>query len=698
MTKRLLKWTKRLVLLLLVLGLAAFLIFGFMFFWPWEGKIDNVMELVPYDVEFVLRGDYEDFEDLEWLDKNVTENPLHPTVKAWTTGKRRELPPNVPTLPTIRESLEDIESQINRQIPLDAEWATFGVVKDILRGETVVAGNFCRGAKPAAGPPSWQEILLLTRVSWRSKFVSGLRFGFVRNNLGPNLKAEELEGNVFKLTFPNVPVRPLRERSTCGDGFVIPEDNIWYLYRIKDVIALSNSESLVMKVAALGEGSAMGSESFLDRPGFSVDASDTGVRAAIDMTPLHRYLIRATEEFPAMRPVLNVLRPKGLLKLTGGLDLSTYSVLRGEANLEIKPTEIQEAYDSVYRLTPRPVREGIADMVPAKDTFAIAFLRTNPKFLMKTIYRELSPADRRLWEENLRRMDGGYRSLDEFFRDLADYMGETATVAVGRLSEVFNKIDYSDWYSDEVDPFPAVAILADVRPGITLDEVTEFLKAKLPLLGVDKNLKEETYKGFTYGWGQLEIQVMDYKLFEPCFIAVQGQVILASNRKYLHQILDTIKGETEPLSKDERFRTTMAALPDRGQIGVFLDLEKFTRIPKDTNPGSQPRGYLWDERNNWVRKNKDPRSEAIAFREREARALPRNPTRAQEDDLEKRVAQFVEAHQAQYADFLNEYRIELGELRRFGAFAAVLSASGNDLRLETVVQLRDAEEWLDWQR
>ena len=698
MIRRILKWTKRLVLVLLVLALLAFLVFGFLFFWPWEGEIDDVMALVPYDVEFVLRGNYEDFESLDWLDRNVMEDPVHPLVAAWVKGRRRELPANVTSLPALRESLHEIEEQINSQIPLNAEWATFGIEKDILRGESVVAGNFCRGAKPKDGPPSWQEILLLTRVSWRSKFVSGLRHGFIRNNLGPNMQAEELEGGVIRLTFPNMPVRPLRERSTCGEGFVIPPDNIWYLYRVKDVLALSNHESLIMKVAALGEGTAIGTESFLDRPGFSVERSPTGLQAAVDLTPLQKYLIRTTEEYPVIKPVLNLLRPSGLQKLTGGLDFSTYSLIRSEARIEVKASDHQESFDNVYSLSPRPVRKGIADMVPAEDTFAVAFLRTKPQFLFQTIYNELSPEDKRLWQDNLRTLEGGYKSLDDFFREFAGYMGESATVAVGRLTHVFDKTEYTEWYSDELDPFLGVAILAEMHPGITLEETTEFLKSKMPLLGIGENLKLETYKGFTFGWGELKFKVMDYKLLEPCFIAVQGQVIVASNRQYLRQIIDTIKGDAKPLSKNERFRTTMASLPERGQLGAFLDIEKLTRIPKDLNPGSQPRGYLWDNRNKHVRKHHDNTAEINAFRAKLERALPRNPSIAEEDELDERVAQFDEQHRARYSDFVRAYHAKLSELRRFGAFAVVLNAVGNELRLETLVQLREAEDWLEWQR
>ncbi|MGI9539343.1 MAG: hypothetical protein ACR2N6_04260, partial [Miltoncostaeaceae bacterium] len=70
MRTRLLKWSRRLlyvVLALVVIGVAGFTWFCY---WPLEGKVDDLLTIVPENAEFVIRGDWEDIEQTGWIQEN----------------------------------------------------------------------------------------------------------------------------------------------------------------------------------------------------------------------------------------------------------------------------------------------------------------------------------------------------------------------------------------------------------------------------------------------------------------------------------------------------------------------------------------------------------------------------------------------------------------------------------------------------
>ncbi|MDF1702904.1 MAG: hypothetical protein P1V36_17280, partial [Planctomycetota bacterium] len=78
MRQRLLKYLKRLLILLVILAVIGVAVFTWLFYWPLEGTVDDVLTLVPEDVEFVLRADYDDLKATGWVQENVLDDPLHP--------------------------------------------------------------------------------------------------------------------------------------------------------------------------------------------------------------------------------------------------------------------------------------------------------------------------------------------------------------------------------------------------------------------------------------------------------------------------------------------------------------------------------------------------------------------------------------------------------------------------------------------
>jgi len=695
--QRLLKYLKRLLIVAILLGGIGLGVFSWLCYWPLEGGVDDLLELVPEDVEFVVRGDYDDLLSTGWMQANVLEDPLHPLL-ADQAGE---------VLEQVKAQMADIEGQINANIPLD--FAKFHVVEDVLAGETCISGNWCRGFGPDRGPPSWQEILIMTRVSWKTRCVSALKHSFIRDRLGPRLKVSAESDEIYRLTFPFMPVRPERLRQGCGDGFIIPPRNQWYLRRVKDVLAISNSKRLIRSVADLAESNGS-SRSFASRPGFEIERQPGRITAAVNVDPLHGYLRRAFNYYPGLKPIRRFLPPQTLEKLSGSISLKGRDILEGGARISYVGQRAPEVQRNVYALAERAVREGISELVPAKDTFAVLSLRVEPQYLLSSIVKDmLEPGDRRLWEENLSTMEGGFDSLDDFFADLSTRIGTEAMVALGRLSTTFDNVNATGFWDEAPDPMPALAVMVRIKEGANPGELEQYLASKIPLLGFSREMERIKYKSFTYMRAQLREKLLDYQLVSPCFLLANNYLILTTSEAYMRQIVETIADPDVPaLESDETFRVTMAPLAARGHVGLFLDLEKLSRVPptsrpEDSPPGSHSRGFLWDYRNPWVINNKDPRTEAIRFRsELEARYRKTNGnrplSRQQQDEIEKQVDAHLEQWYDLYPRFEEEWRKQLEGLRRLRGFGLVLGATDTDIDAKFALVFRETEGWIHWGR
>jgi len=688
--QRLLKYLKRLLIVLLVLGALGVAAFTWFCYWPLEGEVDDLLNLVPEDVEFVLRGNYEDIEATGWIQENVIDNPLHPDMRR----------PVEEGLEEARVQMAEIERQINANIPSLFDSLHFNVEEDVLKGEMIAAGRFCRGPGPDQGGPKWQEILILKRVSMKTRCVAALKHRFIREGLGPNLQASSEADDVFKLVFPNVPPLTVRERSGCGDGFVIPPQNVWYLRRVKDVIAVSNSERLVRAVAGLAE-SGDGTGSFGARPGFDVEAQSGKIVAAINIEPLHSYLKRIFTYWPDLKPIRSFLEPAALKKLSGSISLEGTDLLEGSAQITTTPAQARELWQNVYSLPERSMREGIAQMVPAKDTFAVLSLRCDPEYLLTTLYNDmLTAADRRLWNQNLKSTE--YDTVEDFFRDLATRISDEAMIALSRLSVEFDNIHPKEFFDETIDPRPGLAVMVRIKEGANQDELDAYLAEKVPLLGMSKELVKVEYRGFKYSRAELVAKTLDYALVSPCFILARDHLILTNNEGYMRQILDAVSdAKTPTLAEDETYQVTMARLASRGHIGLFADMEKLTRIPEDVEndrgaPGT--RGLLWDRRNLWVRANKDGRAEAIRYRHELQKRYPRRLSPQQEDAIEDKVDAHMESWRESYSQFTEEWRRQLDGLRRIRGLGLVIGARGETLDVDFATVLRQGERWLRWQR
>lgn|GEM_PF-4102273 len=695
----LLRLLRRLLILALVLGVLGLAAYSWLCYWPLEGGQERVEDLVPGSAEFLVRTTWTELEETGFLQKNLRDDPVAPPLRSLFEDHLR------PLLAQIAAQ----EAQVNAQIPLGL--VSVSLQDDLFPGEILAAGRWCRDLGPPH-PPSWREVLVLLRVSWKVRAaVAALEHGFVRDRVrsqsGLDITPSD-EPGVLKVVLPGVRVSDPRSRSLCGEGFVIPPENVVYLARVRDVVLAGNSLSLIAKAVDLGRSGA-GGEPFSSRPGFHLDAPRGSLAAAMDLSTLQPYLTKLLDWGGNQSRLFKYFMGiEALDRMNGYLALGSPDMLAGRSTIRLNTRGLSDTVQENYAREPLDLRGGLPAFLPASDTFALVQLRADPMHLLNAVYDGvLSPSERRLWADNLRE-SGLYPTLDAFLRDIARHLGDSFALAAGRLSTLYDAARYPTFDSNNDKERPhnaemAMAVLVTLRQGAKPAEVDEFLAQRVHLLGFSKEIEAVTYKGFTYRRLKFERgqQLAELQLYRPAYLLVQDKLLLASHEDYFRRILDTFaEPETfPPLSNDATFRVTMEALPDKGHLALFVDLEKLTRVPQapvgsgaEVDPAGGPRGFLWDRRNWWAWTEKDPRQKAIQLREEITHRYGSTPLTAQQDEaVENEVQLRKEAWKEQYPQFLEEYRRELLGYRRMRSAGLVLLARGDVLQAEVVGLLRPGE-------
>ncbi len=707
---------RRLLLILLVVGIVLLAAFTWIAYWPLEGSVESVAGLVPGDVDAVFRTSWQGVKETGWLQENVIEAPIVPQLSDFAEQLRlafervrKAQEAGVPArdpeamrrggddLGSAIEMMLQNEKQINDQIPLGI--TTFSFEDDVLGDELVFAQRFCAGADPRQGPPTWREFLLLTRVSWKAKFVSALKHGFVRNNLDPNLKVEAVGDGIFKFTLLNVPVMTPRQRQ-CGDGTLRPPNNTFYLTRVKDVLGISNSPTLIGQVADLGAFPDSG-RSYLDRPHVELDLDRGAVAASMDVQPIENYLVRALETYGRPYTILRrYLTVTALHRLNGAMLLPSRDQVLAHARIRYHPAQLGPGVGEVYALQPEAPGSAVAGLVPQEDTFAALLLRTQPGQLLSGIFQDiLTPAQQQLWRDNLRRM-GRYEDIEDFFGEFAAKLSNTAGIAMARMSDPYDTLDYPGFWVDDPEQYPspgfgAIAMMVHLNRDTSPAELDQYLAERVPLLGGSPELEKVEYRGLTYTRIGLQMEAADFAHVSPAWILAQEHFIFASNETYFRKILDTIVDPRAhpPLKESVAFRAAMDKLPSKVHVALFVDLERLFRVPPSTEPGEQPRGFLWDGRNDWVNANHNPSLAAADYRRRreaEIRQRTNSPvlTMQQEVELDKEVGRHLDEHMEHYRDFIEEYRLELARYGRLRALGLGILASRDILTADLAVLFR----------
>ena len=702
MRKRLLKYLRRFLIVVVALGLIGLIGFTWICYWPLEGDVSDLSQLIPEQAEFVLRGSYEEIKASGWIQHNVFEHPLYGPLEEFAEGTGA---PGEPSWPQIQRQLEDLNKQINDSIPLGI--VDFDIERDVLAGEVTIAGAWCEGSKPPQ-PPGWQELLLLKRLTWkpRAGLAAALGNGWIRDMAlqGPRPpKFEAIEGDIYKVTVPDIPVRSQIERSGCGRGFVMPPDNEWYVTRVRDVVAISNSPAMMKEVARLAEKADNHAEGFRARDWFEIEPESDRVIAAIDTEPLHQYLVRLLESLGDRRKLLNrYLLPRSFERMNGRLDLGDENQLVGEAQVLLRSDVVGDnpELEALYRLPMAPLTEdGLEQFVPAEDTWLSGTVRSRPMYFFSAVLDMLTVNERQLLNDNLRaaadEQGQRYNKVEDVLEELAPRLGDTAWFAVGRLSNVFDKIEYPDWYATEDDPYVPFAFMMKIREGANLQEVDDFLRGKAPLMGLKKDMERRTHAGIPYTRLFLEKTTRDFVHVKPCYYLAQDRFIFSNNEDYFKGVLETIADPELSLARSERYRVAMGKVDARGHLGIYIDLGNALAVPPDSRPGSQPRGILWDIRNQHVTDTVKERERSMAklkeLQDAFQRTRGRRPNEQEMEGLFDDRDAYMASWRQTYPRMIEDYRKQLASLDRLKALALSVGAFEGELNFRLVVGLKDPE-------
>jgi hypothetical protein len=561
--RRPLRWLLRVAIALGVLLAISVGTFWWLAHSPFEGRVDQVVDLVPADVEFVYRGSWADLRERGWVQRHLVDDPVVGGLESLrdlreTSGIRRVEEQVDAGLPGIVRTL--------RKLVFGAD--DFRVERDLLAGDVVAAGRWCGGGSPAKGPPRWRELLVLTRVTGQVRFaVAAMRHEFVASRAlppGSDVEITRTPEGWLRVQSRDPRLRSPR-RETCEGGSEMAPVDVWWVVRVKDVLAVTNSEDLARRTADVATG---GGERAVDRPGFALPEAPGGVSAFVDLERLRSYFERffseteGTQRFSAFLGKFVAI--DSLDRATARLvPLPTGEGVLATAEVEYSPERLRpfRDVDATYSLTPRPMDEGIASIVPAKDTIGVAVLTTPPAALFRALYGLIPADDRRLVEDRVREIgakrraegDSGYENVGEFLDELASQLTTHTGVAISRVSKVMDAAKYDAWYPvDEPAPSPACTVLVGIPPGRSAEEVDRFLSDRVAALGLlppervpfrgDPNV---TYARLPLriptGDGSSGVTPADFALYQPAYFVGNGWLVLSTREEYLEQVISILR-------------------------------------------------------------------------------------------------------------------------------------------------------------
>ncbi|MEZ5964668.1 MAG: hypothetical protein R3F56_12535 [Planctomycetota bacterium] len=417
--KKLLKVTAIVALVLVTIGLLFVVAFIFN---PFEGKVNDLRDVVPRAVDFFLRK-----EDLK------ADFVRFPTAKFWPEFEQSTAWDKIRRGPTYRGldqalQLDKTLAQVREAVDQVARDTPLDLMRDVLGQEIEVAGSLTTPVEAS----TW---CLYARVGWRVKVAFGVAgYGFVRNQFQAQGVVLETDGDLLKVSLRGNP-RPL------------------YTARHLDCVMLGNDRALVENSLRLARG-----ESNADTLGGSSDYRD-GVDGRL----------RAFEEaakIPGRANALEVyLRPEQVFAVTGWdrgwpnpnhpdsmnqrvlaafVSLAGWRFASGAfvfepdslavlARVMLNQNEHTPFQAEFFRTEAQRRQEWLdpfLTMVP-DDTCALAAMRMPAGPFLRQMYRALDNDLRTLFEDVIKRT-GVYKSVD-------DLLGQLELAFLPRTGFVFRK-------------------------------------------------------------------------------------------------------------------------------------------------------------------------------------------------------------------------------------------------------------------
>jgi hypothetical protein len=324
------------------------------------------------------------------------------------------------------------------------------------------------------------------------------------------------------------------------------------------------------------------------------------------------------------------------------------------------------------RLFDAPARTGaetddLAALVPDAETFAFLEVRVAPEALIPSL---LAPdaAGRALWDANLERAWPGH-GLDE----LATGLGLTgrAGVALRRRPGVFDAWRPTSFFDAAEGPEtkrpeterPAALLfvlpLAPAAKAAERDAAFERLAAALGAAATPAEHRGVRYRAH-------EPLARGLSPLPPVALAIlDDHLLVSTSEAALKDALDTARDpDSHPPLASRAARADALAYAGGGRgaaASLWIDVSELTRTPD--GGGERGGGYLWDLRQAWIQREKDPQAAARSYRTERLAALreksARAPTEEEAAALEQEVETFVDAWTARYPEFVAEYRRRL---------------------------------------
>ncbi|MHC4470106.1 MAG: hypothetical protein ACYS99_04005 [Planctomycetota bacterium] len=663
------KWARRGAYFCLFL-LALYLLFWWAFFNPLEGSVDRLDQMIPADVRYVVHGPWGKLREAELL-------------RAILRGQfRGDVERALELEDYFYRPVREIEARVNENLP--GILGTFSILEDVAGREVVVAGVLSGAGEELKERALNSPWLVLTRISFKARFMEVLKYDFVRDKI-PNLLSYR--------DYYEYDVGPENIREGAPE-----EARFYYFSRIKDVLVLANDRELMEKTVRLalaGEGT----EDTLDRNywyywdlGQLPQEPGLNLWGRVAQTDLD---LEGGLEEPGrppegeLRDFVRGLFPVALTtSLTLGLGVEGESTIPLSGAIRMAESQTRETLpDHLVGFHRRegeplePVVTHLASQIPLDRTFAFVWLKMEPRDFLLTFFNALDPATRELFfgEGDER---GGAWSAERMASQVGDWFEEGVGLTWARLPEA-DEINLDTWDGGVPHPYPATTVFFKVKERLDPDDLIAFFEKNRERFGFEVPDEKPAATGRLFLLRQKVTQ--DLKLMKPAFAILDHEFVFSSNLGQLSRVLEAVAGKRKALAGGESFKAALGRVHEKGNCFAFIDVEK-------------QRPYLLDQR--WAWAFDETYFDAKAFRKDVVIRLNREhgdwSTRKINDEADVEVERRVRDRQDfEFPEAVQRYKDRMFWYEPFQWVALSMSVSGDTasqkMEVKGAIRLTSAE-------
>jgi hypothetical protein len=553
------KWARRGAYLFLFL-LALYLLFWWALFNPLEGSVDRLDKLLPSEVRYLVHGPWGELRRTEFLRAHVFESSI-----------RGEAERALELEEYFYRPIRQVEARVNENLP--GFLGSFSILEDLAGREVAVAGVLSGEGEEVSDKLLNSPWVVLTRISFKSRFVDVLKYEFVRDQI-PNLRSSR---DYYEY---DVGEENIREGA--------PEEaRFYYFSRVKDVLVLANDRELIemtVRLALAGDGT----EDTLDRNywyywdlGGLPQEPGVTVWGRVAQTDLD--LDGGLEE-PGrppegeVRDFLRGLFPVALTtSLTLGLEVVDDDALGLSGAIRMAESQTRETlpehlvgFHRRAGVEVEPAVTALASQVPLDRTFAFVWLKMMPRDFLLTVFKALDPGTRELFFGQGDPKDRDWNA-ERMASQVGDWFEEGVGIAFARLPDV-DDIDLDTWDGGVPHPYPATTVFFKVKERLDPGDLVAFFEKNRERFGFEAPEEKPAAAGKMFLLR--EKVTMDLALVKPAFAILDHEFIFSSNLGELSRVLEVVAEKSESLAGGEAFREALGRTHRVGNLFAFVDMEK----------------------------------------------------------------------------------------------------------------------------